>query len=390
MNRFHSIFSSAAPGPGCKLRERGYSKADAGSFLRDIIALANAEADGPRYLICGLGVDAGGQRVNLGISEAECQDTGNCVSLLSEFVEPALSLRYETVPASGKRFGVFEIDGCYDQPYMMRSDHSEKFRRGDAWMQVQGAAVKVGREQLKRMFEENFHNSMPQAAVQIGFDGPVVNSDIRLPITEFEKLPSAMARTKIQQLIDMLSNAADTGASSRIGRLGQARLFGTDGAYDKKSIPELLVDLQHVDEAYHEHDLNYLFEKNGTRLQLVVLNQGDTALKSASLMLAMPRHDAFRVADKLPRVMQGEKFVDRGIFEEDSYPPVAIGKKAVRVAIPLGDVPVGSPIQVFESPLRVAAGPSLAGRRVGIRYDLTAANLSQPVSGKLRMLIAKT
>ena len=389
MNRFHSIVTSASPGPGYKLRERAYVESRAGSFLRDIIALANAEAEGPRYLICGLGVDATGNRVHHGISETDCSSNSGCLNLLSEYVEPALRLRYEPVQVSGKRFGVFEIDGCFDQPYMVRSDYSEKLRRGDAWMQVQGAAVKIGRKQLKRMFESNFQNAVPQAAVQVGFDGDVINSDFQLPVTDFDKAPSTMARTKIEQLIDMLSNARDTGASSRIGRLGQARLFGTDGAYDKKSIPELLVDLQHVEETYHEHDLNYLFEQNGSRIQLVVINQGDTTLKAASLSLAMPRHAASRVADKLPRAMQRDKFVDRGMFEEDSYPNVSVSEKAVRVSVSLGDLPVGAPVQVFESPLRIAAAPALAGRRVGIQYDLTAANLSEPVGGKLRLLVTK-
>jgi len=119
---------------------------------------------------------------------------------------------------------------------------------------------------------------------------------------------------------------------------------------------------------------------------MVIYNQGQEPILDASLSLTMPNHNAFYVADKLPKVPRKDGFANRTPDEIASYPSVILKDDAVQVTCKIGDIPVGEPLEVFISPLRLCAGKDLIGKRFGIRYALHGQNLRSPAKGKLRLL----
>ena len=52
---------------------------------------------------------------------------------------------------------------------MMRIDHSQTLRRGDAYMRVNNAAIKMGRRQLMELFEKKFRDSVSAGDLEIEF-----------------------------------------------------------------------------------------------------------------------------------------------------------------------------------------------------------------------------
>ena len=58
---------------------------------------------------------------------------------------------------------------------MMRIDYSEKLRRGDAYMRVNDAAIKMGRRQLSDLFERKFRDSVSAGDIEIGFPGEIIH-----------------------------------------------------------------------------------------------------------------------------------------------------------------------------------------------------------------------
>ena len=116
-------------------------------------------------------------------------------------------------------------------------------------------------------------------------------------------------------------------------------------------------------------------------LQLVVYNQGEEPILDASLSIALPNHNAFYVADRLPKRPVNDRYVDRTPDEIASYPAVTLKDDSVHVTAKIGDIPAGEPIEIFTSPLLMCIGADLKGRRFGVRYALHGQNLRAPAKG---------
>jgi hypothetical protein len=182
------------------------------------------------------------------------------------------------------------------------------------------------------------------------------------------KRPSAL---EIEQLVKVQLNSRGSGSTSIMARLVHARLYGSDDPYISRSSDELMQEMEQIRDKYEDHDRQFLFETNCEKIQLVVYNQGQDPIVDASIALLMPKDNEF--------------YIDRSPDEMASCPSISVRDKSIHIASQIGDIPVGQPIEVFSSALRVCIGPALNGRRFGIRYALQGRNLRSPVKGTLRL-----
>ncbi|MEE8543573.1 MAG: hypothetical protein V3S94_06910, partial [Gammaproteobacteria bacterium] len=74
MSSLETVIRSAHAGPAIVFRERAYGELERKGFLREILGLANAFVDGPRYLIMGVRGDGPDDRVFVGISAADLSE----------------------------------------------------------------------------------------------------------------------------------------------------------------------------------------------------------------------------------------------------------------------------------------------------------------------------
>jgi len=386
MANLAKIVRSAVPGTGIQFRREPYRDKGVRQFLRDVIAMANAAAEGPRYIIIGTDLDKKGAKRLKSVAQDDFSGKPSYQSLVSDFVEPPVKLRYQAVTVDEKRLGVFEIGDCQDHPYMMRVDYSEKLRRGDAYIRVDEAPIKMGRRQLQEMFERKFHDSVSAKRIEIGFPGEIIRKDLKIPTIDLAEMPSAGARDKLKQLLDIQANSKNTGSTTGILRLAHARLFGSTGPYEAWTPTRLMDEMSKIETNYQMDDLHFLFETNVQKLQLVVYNQGDEPIRGASLAIVLPNHSAFYLASQLPKLPCNGKYEDREADEQAAYPSVNLKDGAIHVSNTLGEIPTGLMVNVFDTPLRFCVGSDLEGRKLGIRYSLFARNLRSPVKGKLRLL----
>ena len=390
MRQLAKLARSATPSTGVQFRGQAYGAAGARDFLRDVLAMANASVDGARYIVTGAAFDKSGNKQMQKVASDDFTGNPSYQALANEFIEPPIRIKYQPVIVDGVRLGVFEIADCQDRPYMMRIDHSETLRRGDAYQRVKISPVKLGRRQLQAMFEEKFRESVSAAHVEIGFPGEIIHKNQRIEVCDLSSLPSAIASSKLNQLLELKNGvqkrAVASGSTTMVARLTHARLFGTDSPYEDKSEEELLQDLQQIQRQYRDHDNHFLFEERAEKIQLVVYNQGEEAIHDASLAIVMPNHADFHVAKSPPRMPRDDKFVDRSAGEIADYPSVMIAASAIQISCKLGNIEPGDFMDVFDVPLRLCAGMSLQGKRFGLQYSLFARNLRTPVTGKLRLL----
>lgn len=376
---------TAPPSTGLQFRAQPYGEEGVREFLRDVIAMSNAAVDGPRHIVIGISHSA----TNGKTLHTVGSDPGMArpQELVSEYIEPAIQIKYHLLGFEGKRIGVYQIEHCAESPYMMRIDHSETLRRGDAWVRTNDNVIKIGRQQLQKMFEKYFRESVGAEHVEIGFPGEIIHKSLQLKAVDLHKLPSRVANTKLRELLKIQETSRNSGATTVMARLTHARLFGSDNPYEDKSAEELEKEMSATTHKYHQEDAVFLFEEHATELQLVVINQGANLIEEATLALTMPKHEALYVADKLPPLLRDNKFIDRPAIATDGYPAITIRKDAVLVSCKIGDLPPATPIDAFPVPLRICIGKELEGRKVGIHYSLFGRNLRAPVTGKLKLLV---
>lgn len=389
MNRLLKIARSAAPGTGIQFRKQKYGNSSIRCFLRDVLAMANAAVDGPRYIIVGADFDSRGRKCLHAIDPEDFSGKPSYQSLANEYIEPPLRIRYKPVSIDGQRVGVFEIGDCQDRPYMMRIDYSEKLRRGDAYVRANNGVMKMGRRQLAELFERKFRDAVSASDIEIGFPGEIIHKDLTLDICDLTQLPSAEASKKLDQLIAVRTKSRNLGSTTGIARLTHARLFGSDDPYVDRTPTEIMMEMKELRFKYRDRDNHFLFESRAERMQMVVYNQGKEPIIDASLSIVMPNHNAFYVAQTLPMVPRKDGFVDRTPDEIAAYPSVSLKDDSIQVSSKIGDIPVGEPVDVFVSPLRLCVGKDLGGKRFGVRYSLHGQNLRTPARGKLRIIFRK-
>lgn len=386
MNSLLKKIQSSGPGNDLQFRSTAYGKDEIRRFLRDVIALANAPVEGPRYIVVGMGVDASGGKTLNSISASDFSGKPAYLSLVAEYIEPVIKIQHRAVQTGGVRLGVFEISDCQDRPYMMRADYSETLRRGDAYLRIDDMPMKMGRRQLQSMFEKKFVDSVTAGKIEIGFPGEIIHKDLRVKPIDLTELPSNLASAKIKELMDIHTNPAHRGSTTVISRMVHARLFGSDDPYEDRTQDELRRELEELKARHADEDQHFLFESNIESLQLVILNQGDDPIEDATMKIVMPRHGAFFVAEKLPMQRRGGKFVERTAEEIEGYPAVSIRKDAVTATNIIGEVPADAPKLAFTIPLRICVGNELAGRKLAIKYQLDGRNLRRPATGQVRLL----
>ncbi len=390
MKRLKELVLRAQPGTALQFRPRAYGPEGIRRFLMDLIAMANASIDGSRYIVVGVQVDDKTTRRLRSVPEGDFAMKPSYQSIANEFIEPPIRLHYGPVRVEGETVGVFRIGDCQDRPYMMRIDHSETLRRGDAWMRIEDSPVRMGRRQYQDMFERKFRESMAVGRVEVGFPGDIIHKSLEFQTCDLGQLPSAVAAAKLNELLKIRKSSKNRGATTVLERMMHARLFGSDDPYEGRSTVTIVDEMAAMKKKHDADDRHFLFEKNGRKIQLVVLNQGEEEIRGASLTLLFPRHEAVHIAEELPDLPLKGDYVKRDSEERENYPAVTIKNKSIEVSSTIGKLPPHVPVEVFGEPIRICAGSSLQGRRVGIHYKLFGQNLRKPVHGKLRLVFAQT
>jgi len=387
MDRLLKIARSGTPESGVQFRPKAYGDEGLRAFLRDVLSLANASVDGNRYIVVGVDFDDKGRKRTHKIDAEDFSGKPSYQSLANEFIEPPIRIRYKPVSFDGTRIGVFEIGDCQDRPYMMRADFSEQLRRGDAYKRVKNAPVKMGRRQLMELFERKFRDSVSAGDIEVGFPGEIIHKELSLPTCDLSSMPSAVASAKLEEMLTIRRSVSrNSGSTTMVARLTHARLYGTEDPYVDRSPDDIMAELNQIRSRYRNQDGHFLFDERAEKVQLVVYNQGEEPIVDASLSIALPNHNAFYVADRLPKRPVNDRYVDRTPDEIASYPAVTLKDDSVHIMAKIGDIPTGEPVEIFSSPLLMCAGDDLRGRRFGVRYALHGQNLRAPAKGQLKLV----
>lgn len=95
MNRLAKIVRSAMPGTGMQFCKTAYGADGIRTFLRDVIALANASIHGNRYIVTGLELDEKGQKRAQTIDREDFSGDPPYQSIVADYIEPPIRITYK-------------------------------------------------------------------------------------------------------------------------------------------------------------------------------------------------------------------------------------------------------------------------------------------------------
>lgn len=96
-----------------------------GDFLVDVICMANSSVTGDKYIITGVKIKNDGERIIRGINPNTAVDSAEYQQLVTENIEPSVSVEFKILDYDGKKFGIFRIYACNDKPYLLKKKYGK-------------------------------------------------------------------------------------------------------------------------------------------------------------------------------------------------------------------------------------------------------------------------
>jgi len=357
---------------------------DQEELVREVIGLANADVEGPRYILFGINAGAMEGKGVVGIDESAMADLKKAHRMVSALIEPIVHLAFIYDRINGKLVGALEIDGCDERPYVVGKDFSERLSRGQCW-------VREGRDLRDVAHTDIAKSNRPDVAKQpakpakpisitVGFNDQPDCKLLEMAVPDTSDPPFARDKKKIKQPLNIKKAIKDTieTVSTQILRLRPE---------NRDDIAADMDDLRETNVLFADADNHYFFEEKALQLNLVLCNTGEENVENVSMELGFPRLEDFDVADRL----YTSPFDKRTPFELSNlgYPEVGRRDGAVLVHSEIDELIPGVPKAAFGCALRMAVGPGMQGRKVAINYTLRGQDKKKIDTGRLKIVFGK-
>ena len=154
-----------------------------GDFLTDIICLANSNPKGDKYIITGVKVKPDGERKIKGIETSEAKDSAIYQELVTENIEPSISIEFKIIGYDSKKFGIFRIFECNDRPYLLKKKYGN-YERGYIKVRKGSRNTNISRYILDSIYKEKNSNNKSQFKIS-GIVNGKISDDIVLNSYDF-------------------------------------------------------------------------------------------------------------------------------------------------------------------------------------------------------------
>ncbi len=362
---------------------------DQEELVKEVIGLANADVDGPRYILFGINAGSIGGDGIVGIAENGMADLKKAHRLVSALIEPVLHLAFIYDRINSKLVGALEIDGCDDGPFVVGQDFSEKLSRGQSWIREGWVLRALEHTELASISTSKAAEQPPKAAkpppINVGFNDQPDCKLLEMTVPDTSNPPFASDKRNVKQPLDLKKAIKDTVATvtTRILRLGGARKHVPAAESDQRDMDTQTDECKGTKTLFGDADNHYFYEEKALKLNLTVCNEGAEDVTDVSIELGFPRLPDFDVADRL----YISPFDKRSPYEVKNlgYPEVQRRDDAILVRSSFDVLAPGSPVQAFKCALRLAVGPGMQGKKIAILYTLRGQNEQSLGKGRLKI-----
>jgi hypothetical protein len=360
---------------------------DAEELVKEVIGLANADVEGPRYILFGVNPGAmDGNRV-VGIGDEAMADLKKAHRLLSSLIEPIVHLAFIFDRINNKLVGALEIDGCDEGPYAVGKDSAGELASGQCW-------IRDGRELREADIADLTPAPEPDESeeliepppMRVGFNDDLNRGQLEMDILDSSDPPFVKELEKAGKPKNISQTIKDKVGTMtmQILNLGRAREAASGGNPGEPGTGEHTNILKASESMFSAAQNHYFFEEKALQINLSVCNDGEEGLNEAIIELGIPKLPDFDVADRI----YFSPFDKRSQHEVENlgYPAVEHRGGAILVRAKLGVLKPGTPKQAFERSLRLAVGPAMVGKKVAIIYTIRAKNEQVLAEGRLKIV----
>lgn len=360
-----------------------YSKDKKEDFIKDVMAMANADVDEDRYIIIGVKLNNDGEREFVGVDKKELVDQSNYQQLIRENIEPDITLEYLPIEFNHKTFGIIHISNCDDKPYMMKKD-GNKLKKGDSFIRKGSSQTHMIRADLDKIINERIKASSFSGNVKVVFSDNDLSEIDLCAIGDFI-LPSDRAAGKIKKIIAKKKKMT---LSNGLGFKAIEAPFSSV-SYENRDLETLKEDLKNIRETYKEDDYYELFELNSHKLNFNIINQGDRYIEDASIYVEFEKIEGLYVAKEIyknpTRGFCGIPIEDPWVHAEQTknYPWVEEDDSLIVISSRIENIKHRMVTPAFKEPVRIVFGNDLIGQALKVNYRIYGKNLVQPIENTL-------
>lgn len=379
-----TIIRSEPEHPGFDAKVVPYTTQNHEEFLKDVLALANADYEGDRYIIIGLKVYADGRRDLIGVAPDQLRDSAIYDQLVRENIEPPVQLAYTPFLFEGKHYGVFRISGCTDQPYLMKKQFG-KLQKGEGWIRAGTSKDRLVRRDFDRIYQQKAEAEGFKDPVEVTFEAPSNPTELEVASAGSIILPSRAAADHIRSLLAKRRKTRETGEDSVARTLG-----GVTGSYSYEAMTnkELEEDLDELEDDLSDRD-KYILETLSHKVNLTLYNSGTTHVQDALIRVHMPKIPGLSVADDVYyEPIYGQHGMRLNFhIPTRGYPEVTESEGEHIIESALGDLRHRVATPAFAVPLRVVLTEEAEGQRIPLTCTLYGKNLRQPRTHTLTIIV---
>ncbi len=340
-------------------------------LVKEVIGLANADVEGPRYILFGVNPGAiDGSKV-VGIKDDAAAALKKAHRLISAQIEPVVSLAFIFDRINGKLAGALEIDGGEDGPFVPGEDFAADDSGNKTWVR-EGRELRVidisdlgaanDDESTEEPEEEAPAEPLETPSIDVGFNEEPDCDLIELSIPDTSNPPFANEKSDVGSqtgLTQTLKSAVNTMTTKLVG-LARGRSKDDDG--ESTDVVKAAQDL------ITESENHYYYEEKALQLNFSLLNTGSHPVDELHIEFGFPKIEDFDIADRIH--MSPFDKSSQSATANKGYPEVEAGKKGFLVRNSIGVLQPAVPTPALKCPLRMAVGPGAQKRKIAILYTL--------------------
>jgi len=341
-------------------------------LVREVLGLANADVDGPRYILFGINPGGMEGKKVVGIKDDAVTALKKAHREISAQIEPVVALAFIFDRINGKLAGALEIDGGEDGPFAPGNGASTELSNGQTWVR-QGRDLRVvdisdlgpvdGHESTEESDQETPAELLEIPDINVGFGEDPDCDLIELSIPDTSDPPFVGEKDNPDDetsLTQTLKNAVNT-MTTRIA--GLARGLSTDADADSstdvvKAAQDLITDTEN----------HYYYEEKALQLNFSVFNTGSQPVDDLHIEFGFPKLDDFDVADRI-HMSPFDKSVHPATRNK-GYPKVEHARTGIIVRNRIGVLQPAVPTPALKSSIRMAVGPGMQKRKIAVLYTL--------------------
>lgn len=355
-----------------------YIKGQYPSFIKDVMAMANANTLEKRFIIIGISEKAGQKEV-VGIND-QLVDAATYQQIIHENIEPEIDLKYYQHEFERKKFGVFEISGCIDPPYMMKKEFAP-LKKGDCYIRKGTTQMRMTRRDYDIIYEQKVDARYFKEELEVYFQESGTTELVYKMPERFE-IPSEVERNKLEAILEQRKQVGSSGPSMQLNVMRSRP--------EQKTNEELEKLLKATEENFKEADYYYIFETVALKFNIILSNLGTVYIEDASVEITIDKLEGFLVASDLPKQPRRPSDLTSmyiSSFTSDSipgeYPMVEEVNGKTTIKQHIGSIKHHVAEPVFMNAVRIAISPSLTGTAVPLYVKVFGKNLKTPLERQL-------